>query len=241
MELYRLAICEDDPTEGQYLFRMCNEVLTEWQIPHTLSLFASADMLAKALEQDSKAFDLLLLDIQMEGKSGMTLAKELYYRQIPVRFLFITGYVEYALEGYEVHPIHYLLKPVELSKLEETLVRDWKEHHGKKSILLRYGSKTLSLSVVDILYMESRNHTLTIFTTKAEHSLPISLSEAENLVPSGVFYRCHNSFLVNIEQVEEISRTACKLQDGTQLPMGRRYYQTFQKAFIHFINQNSRP
>lgn len=66
----------------------------------------------------------MLLDIQMEGKSGMTLTKELYRRQVPVRFLFITGYVEYALEGYEVHPVHYLLKPVEPSQLEEVLVQD---------------------------------------------------------------------------------------------------------------------
>lgn len=54
----------------------------------------------------------------------MTLTKELYRRQVPVRFLFITGYVEYALEGYEVHPVHYLLKPVEPSQLEEVLVQD---------------------------------------------------------------------------------------------------------------------
>lgn len=77
-------------------------------------------------------------------------------------------------------------------------------------------------------------------TMKAKYSVPISLPEAENLVPSGIFYRCHNSFLVNIGQMEEISRTVCKLQDGIRLPMGRRYYQSFQTAFIHFINQNSR-
>jgi two-component system LytT family response regulator len=87
--------------------------------------------------------------------------------------------------------------------------------------------------VADIRYMESSNHTLTIATTKAEYSFPISLSEAENMVPPGVFYRCHNSYLVNIGKVEEICRTACKLHDGAQLPMGRRYYQSFQTAFIH--------
>lgn len=240
MEPYRLAICEDDPLEGQHLFRVCGELLAARQIPHTLRLFSSADALAKELEQDSGAFDLLLLDIQMEGKSGMTLAKELYRRQVPVRFLFITGYVEYALEGYEVHPIHYLLKPVEPGQLEEVLVQDWKEHHRAKSLLLRYGSKTLSLPVADIRYMESSNHTLTIATTKTEYSFPISLSEAENLVPPGIFYRCHNSYLVNIGQVEEISRIACNLHDGTQLPMGRRYYQSFQTAFVHYINKNGK-
>ncbi|HJB90781.1 MAG TPA: LytTR family DNA-binding domain-containing protein [Candidatus Eisenbergiella merdigallinarum] len=238
MAPYRLAVCEDDPVEGKQLIKTCDTLLSDRQIPHTLCLFENADSLAKALEQNSDAFDLLLLDIQMEGQSGMALAKELYRRQFPGRFLFITGYAEYALEGYEVHPIHYLLKPVEPSQLEDVLLRDWEEHHRVKNLLLRSGGKTLSLPVADIRYMESRNHTLTVRTAKAEYNLPLSLSEAENLAPPGVFYRCHNSFLVNIRQVEEIERTSLRLRDGTQLPMGRRYYQSFQTAFIHFINQN---
>ena len=238
MAPYHLAVCEDNPEEGEHLLKMCDDLLAAREIPHTLRLFENAGALAQALEQNSEAFDLLLLDIQMEGQSGMALAKELYRRQVPVRFLFITGYAEYALEGYEVHPIHYLLKPVEPAQLEDVLLRDWNEHHRVKNLLLRSGGKTLSLPVADIRYMESRNHTLVIYTVKAEYHLPLSLSEAENLAPPGAFYRCHNSFLVNIRQVEEIGRTSLRLRDGTQLPMGRRYYRSFQTAFIHFINQN---
>lgn len=238
MAPYRLAVCEDDPIEGKYLMKTCDTLLSDRQIPHTLRLFENADSLAQALEENSEAFDLLLLDIQMEGQSGMALAKELYRHQFPGRFLFITGYAEYALEGYEVHPVHYLLKPVEPSQLEDVLLRDWQEHHRSKTLVLHSGGKTLSLPIADIRYMESRNHTLVVHTVKAERTFPLSLSAAENLVPSGVFYRCHNSFLVNIHQVEEVERTAIRLRDGVQLPMGRKYYQSFQTAFIHFINQN---
>lgn len=240
MAPYRLAICEDDPAEGKHLLKMCDTLLSNRQISHTLRLFDRAESLAKALEQNSGAFDLLLLDIQMEGQSGMSLAKELYHHQFPGRFLFITGYAEYALEGYEVHPIHYLLKPVESSQLEDVLLRDWEEHHRAKSLLLRSGGKTLSLPIADIRYMESRNHTLTIWTARADYSFPLSLTEAERIAPPGVFYRCHNSFLVNIHQVEEIGRTSLRLRDGTQLPVGRRYYRSFQTAFVRFINQDTR-
>lgn len=238
MAPYRLAVCEDDPIEGKQLMKMCDTLLSKKQIPHTLCLFENADSLAKALEQNGEAFDLLLLDIQMEGQSGMALAKELYRRQFPGRFLFITGYAEYALEGYDVHPIHYLLKPVEPDLLKDVLLRDWEENHRMKNLLLRSGGKTLSLPIADIRYMESRNHTLVIHTAKAEYNFPLSLSEAENITPPGVFYRCHNSFLVNIRQVEEIGRTSLRLRDKETLPMGRRYYRSFQTAFIHFINQN---
>ena len=238
MSLYRLAVCEDDPAEGAHLLKLCDKLLSGHQIPHMLRLFENADLLAKALAQNSDAFDLLLLDIQMEGKSGMALAKELYRRDFPGRFLFITGCTEYALEGYEVHPVHYLLKPVEPALLEEVLLRDWKAHRGSKTLLLRSGSKTLSLPVDDIRYMESRNHTLIVHTDKEDYTVAISLSEAETLVPPGVFHRCHNSFLVHLQWVEEIRRTALRLRDGTELPIGRRYYQSFQTALIHFINQS---
>lgn len=235
---YRLAVCEDDPAEGEHLVRMCETLLSDRQIPFSLRLFDNTDTLLQVLKQDSEAFDILLLDIRMEGQSGMALAKELYRRKIPVRFLFITGYPEYALEGYEVHPVHYLLKPVEPAVLEEVLLRDWETHHRVRNLLLRSGGRTISLPVEEIRYMESRNHTLAVCTVNGEYTFSISLSEAEKLAPPGVFCRCHNSFLVNIRQVEEIGRTSLRLRNGAQLPVGRRYYRSFQTAFIHFINQN---
>lgn len=70
MAPYRLAICEDDPVEGEHLMRMCDTLLSDREIPHTLSLFDRADALARELERDIELFDLLLLDIQMEGQSG---------------------------------------------------------------------------------------------------------------------------------------------------------------------------
>lgn len=238
MQPYRLAICEDDPVEGQHLLSLCDNIFSANQIEYTAQHFLNTETLSQVLEQNSKAFDLLLLDIQMKGQSGMDLAKELYRRHVPVRFLFITGCSEYALKGYEVHPIHYLLKPVEPETLEEVLLRDWEENCRAKNLLFRSGGKTLTLPVADICYMESRNHTLAVCTTESEYTFPLSLSEAESLAPPGAFYRCHNSFLVNIRQVEEIRRTSLRLRDGSELPVGRRYYRAFQTAFIHFINQN---
>lgn len=238
METYRLAICEDDPQEGEQLQALCDEILTQRRIEHTLRRFSSADALARAIEQDSAAFDLLLLDIQMEGKSGMELARELYRNRAPVRFLFITGNPGYALEGYAVHPIHYLLKPVDRDALAEVLAQDWQAHRRTDALLLRYGGKTLRLPVAEIWYIESSNHTVTIRTRQTAYQVPLSLSEVERLAPAGVFCRSHNSYLINLGQVEEIGRMSLRLRDGTELPVGRRYYRGLQTAFVHYLNGN---
>lgn len=239
MQPYRLAICEDDPLEAGSLRALCEEILTQRQVPHRVRLFSSAEALAQALEQNGAAFDLLLLDIEMPGKSGMDLARELYHRQTPVRLLFITGNPAYALEGYEVHPVHYLLKPVDRDTLAEVLLRDWQTHRQPAALVLHYARKTLTLPADDILYMESHNHTVTIHTVRGDYPVPVPLADVERLAPPDRFSRCHNSYLVHLGQVAQIGRTGLLLRSGARLPVGRRYYDSFQAAFVRYINQNN--
>ena len=111
MNWYRLAICEDDPGERRVLEGLCQEILAGRKIPAQITVFPHTGLLAEALGKDSQAFDRLLLDIQMEEKTGMELAKDLRAQGNQVRILFVTGAPQYALEGYQVGPIHYLLSP----------------------------------------------------------------------------------------------------------------------------------
>ncbi len=76
-----------------------------------------------------------------------------------------------------------------------------------------------------------------VHLTDGEKSFPLSLAEVERQLPAGQFCRCHNSYLVNLEQVEEIQRTELLLRDGTSLPVGRTYYKSFQSAFIRYMNR----
>lgn len=237
MAAYHLAICEDDPAERVHLQTLCGELLSARQIDHTLTLFASAEALAEALERDADGFDLLLLDIQMAGMSGMELAKTLFARHVPVRFLFITGCADYALEGHSVHPVHYLLKPVEPEALDEALYRDWQAHHQARAIMFRLGGKTVSLPVEDISYMESLNRMVIVHLPGEEHTFPITLTDAERMAPPGLFARCHNSFLINLDQVKQVGRTEVLLRDGIRLPVGRRFYRSFQSALVRRVNR----
>ena len=80
---------------------------------------------------------------------------------------------------------------------------------------------------------------VTVCMEGEEHTAPLSLSKGESMLPARLFFRCHNSFLVNLSHVGEIERTTLRLRDGTRLPIGRRYYQAFQSAFIHYLNQTT--
>ena len=237
MEPYRLALCEDDPRGWDNLTNLCRAFLDAQGIPGTLEVFPNTVELEEALEEAPGRYDLLLLDIQMEGRTGMEFAKELRARGDQVRILFLTGAAEYALEGYEVGSIHFLLKPVDPKALEQVLLSDWKRHHQTKTVLFRNGNRQFPLGVEEILYMESLNRSLVVHTEDRAYSFPMTLAQGELLVPPGSFARCHNSFLVNLSKVEELSRTTVWLRGGAELPMGRKLAHDFQVALVRAINR----
>ena len=159
-----------------------------------MASYPSTEALDSSLQEGRGPFDLLLLDIQMAGINGMEFAKTLRDRGDEVRILFITGAAEYALEGYQVNPIHYLLKPVNQRDLERVLVGDWERNHRSKTLLFRQGTKWVALAVEDILYIESLNRNVVVHTDKAQHTFSMTLTEVEAMVPGGGFAKCHNSF-----------------------------------------------
>lgn len=190
MRVYRLAVCEDDDQIREELCSLCRAILTEDGIDHEIVAFRSAQELEKVLTAESSPFDLLLLDIQMEGMTGMELAKSLRQRGDRVSIIFVTGCGDYLPEGYDVQPIHFLLKPVSREALAGALHTDWNLNHRPKTAVLRIGSKKVSLLLTQIWYMESFNHSIVVHQAQGDRSYLLSLSEIEKQLPPGQFCRC---------------------------------------------------
>lgn len=237
MAVYRLAVCEDDGPTRAWVEALCGEILTEWGAPYTVASFSQAEALLERLREEPEAFDLLLLDIQLEGMTGMELARTLRELGSEVSILFLTGRADCALEGYDVHPVHFLLKPVDRAALAGALRLDWARNHRPRAVVLRAGGRTISLPTAEIRYLESINRSVVVHLTDGEQTFPLTMTQAERLTPADQFARCHNSFLVNLSHVAEAGRTVVRLRNGEQLPMGRRYCQSFQTAFIRHLNQ----
>lgn len=238
MGVFRSAICEDDPALRTQLCGLCEEIFKEWGIQYTISDFSSAEAAAQVLTRDPEAFDLLLLDIQMEGMSGLELARQLYDQGSPAGIIFITSHVDYALEGYQVHPIHFLVKPVSKTELDQAMKLAWNAR-CPRSVLLRQGRRAVSLPVAYIRYLESRNHCVYIHLPGEVRSFALSMADVEQMLPPGMFFRCHKSFLINLSWVSEVGRTELKLRDDTHLAVSRTFYAPFQRALIHYFNRNA--
>lgn len=238
MSVFRVALCEDDAPECKAIADLCDDILRAQSIAHELTTFSSADDLRAVLDRDPDAFDLLLLDIQMEGTTGLELAQALYDRGSHIPLAFITGCADYALAGYSAHPIHFILKPPTREKLEEVLAIALKRFGGQ-AVQFKKSRRTFAFQISDIRYIESQNHSVTVYLSGEAQSFPITMVEAERLLPSSRFFRCHNSFLVNMEWVERVERSELILRGGGSVPVSRRFYPSFQSAFVRYLNNEA--
>lgn len=235
MSAYRAALCEDEAVDRDQLAGLCRDIFAARGVEAEVVPFPSADALRRAPE--AADFDLYLLDIQMnEGATGLELARWLYSQGVRDRIIFVTGAPGYALEGYDVEPLHYLLKPVDRQRLDDALRRAL-ERQEPKTVRFQWDGAAVPLPLREIRYLESWNHGVVVRLEDRERFFAISLTEAERLLPPGMFHRCHKSYLVNLNRVERATHSGVLLTDGERLPMSRSCYAAFQNALVCRLNR----
>ena len=232
--MYRIAICEDDATTREQIASLCGEILARLDTEHAISEFDCAEALEGALEAGA-SFDLLCLDIMLQGKTGVEMAQAFRTRDDQTSILLISSSREFLKEGYSVRPLQYLYKPVDPRELEEVLRTDLRLHRRAARLTLSLGGKTRVLPLSELLYVESQNHNAVACFPDRQEGFRITLSEIERLLPADLFCRCHHSFLVNMSHIRQIRRRALELDQGSQIPVGRNYYETAQAKFIQFL------
>lgn len=234
--VYRVAVCEDEEILRANLCTQCEAVLDRLKVEHRITPYSSAEELEDAFSAGEE-FSLLCLDILMHGKNGMKLAQELRQRDEKTSILFITSSTEFLKDGYSVRPIQYLLKPVQSAELEQAIRTDLRLYHRSDTVTFRISGRTLVLPTEDIFYAESRNHGTVLHTAYGEQFLPLPLGQTEEVLPGECFCRCHNSFLVNLSHIREVSGRTLYLTDGSDLSIGRRYMEEFKNRFVRYLNQ----
>lgn len=235
---YHIAICEDDDLIRESIRHICSETLEEKQIDYEIKLYPNTEQLENYLENKGQVFDLLILDIEMgEGRTGLEYALELRKKHDRTSIIFVTGHDEYLKDGYEVQPIQYLLKPLDPECLKKALLTDWKVNQSPKTAVLCKGRRNIRIPLDQFVYAESDgNHGVRIVFANEEISFPAGLSELKGMLPENQFARCHNSYLVNLKHVREVTRQNIHLDNGTTLPVSRKYYESCLQEFVSYIN-----
>lgn len=174
--MYRIAICEDDATTREQIASLCGEILARLDTEHAISEFDCAEALEGALEAGA-SFDLLCLDIMLQGKTGVEMAQAFRTRDDQTSILLISSSREFLKEGYSVRPLQYLYKPVDPRELEEVLRTDLRLHRRAARLTLSLGGKTRVLPLSELLYVESQNHNAVACFPDRQEGFRITLSE----------------------------------------------------------------
>jgi DNA-binding LytR/AlgR family response regulator len=234
MNKLRVAICDDEPEQSEYLSRLVSAWAGERGQSAALSAFTSAEELLFQIGGDEPGFDILLLDIQMRGMNGMALARQLRAKGSKSQIVFITGFADWLAEGYEVDALRYLMKPVNRGKLFEVLDKA-AERAAKpeRYVLLNIAGGTLRIAAGEIIYAESFSHYVEIHTRDSVLRHKIGISELETLLGEG-FFRCHRSYIAGMKYVTAVSRAALRLENGAELPLSRKLYNAANEVFIAY-------
>ena len=228
--MYKIAICDDSPADTLYLQGLVSNWAKKVSEIVEVQIFHSAEAFWFHYEED-KAFDILLLDIEMAEMDGVTLARKVRSGNREVQIVFITGYNDYIADGYEVEALHYLLKPVKEEKLFEVLERAVvKLTRNERVLTLDTAEGLVRVPLYEIRWIEVQRNYVTIHATE-KYTIKKPLSEVEAELDEG-FMRTGRSFIINLKQIRRIGKTDVILADGSAVPLSRGYYEKLNRAMI---------
>ncbi len=189
---------------------------------------------------ENNEVDLMFVDINMPDLNGMDFVKSLTQK---IQIIFTTAYSEFAIEGFKVDAVDYILKPISFEVFLKSVnkAKTWFEIHQKQSetiqttkdcLFVKSEYKLVRIMLSDIKYIESANEYIQIHLTNSQPvTTLIRLKSMEEQLPKDKFMRVHRSFIVNLDRVNEIERNRIIFDHKTYIPIGDQYKDNFQ-AFI---------
>ncbi|MEW9078724.1 LytR/AlgR family response regulator transcription factor [Terrisporobacter glycolicus] len=228
--MIKIVICEDEKEQHELLEKYIKEIFDGLSILYELRVFNSGEEL---LENYPKDTDILLLDIQMGQINGMDTARKIRKLHDKVEIIFITSLIEYVLEGYEVRAYRYLIKPVKYDDLKNNIINCIKEIDIKnKYILIKEEGNRIKLDINEISYIEVQKEDITIHTLNQIYEIKGTMNNIEKEIDCCRFFRCHKSYLVNLDYIKSIKQYVAILENKEEVPISRyRFKETKDKFF----------
>lgn len=229
--MIEIAVCDDEAVIREQLEQFVKQNVSDCRI----AIYAAGEeMLA-----EDRSFDLVFLDIQMQGLNGMDTARALRTRNEDMILIFVTGLKEYVFEAFDVSAYHYLLKPLEEKKLGEVLecaLREVKKRktQEKKQLLIQTRNRSVNLDQSAILYLESRGKKVEIHIPGETIEVYASISRLEEQLGSS-FYRCHRGYLVNMAYIAEYRTDRIRLSSGDEVYLAKEKYPSFLKTYMRYL------
>ena len=231
--MIRIAIVEDAAFDRQVLRDCLREYGQETGTELQITEFTGGTAF---LEQYQEDLDLIFMDIMMDGLDGLTTARKLRRRDDKVLLVFVTSMLQYAVQGYSVDAMDFIVKPVTYTGLKLCMDRVVRRLNETTPVRLRFTNRegTHSVDAAEICYIESLEHKIVVHTVQGEIQSDMSLAAAEKMVKALPFFRCHVSYLVSLRYVDRVSGNDVWV-NGDRLAISRYRRKDFLEAWSAWL------
>ena len=231
--MIRIAMVEDEAAVREQLQGYIQRYTRQYGTEFAVTEFSDG---VEILDAYRPVYDIVLLDVEMKHLDGMETARRIRELDRDVVLLFITNMAQYAIKGYAVGALDYLLKPVpyfalsqQLQKAEEKLRR-----RARHYLAVPVEGGLRRLDTAQIYYMESEGHRVHFYTEEGEFSAPGALKTFEEKLADLPFARCNSGYLVNMAQVKSVQQGLAQV-GPYELQVSRPKRKSFLAALADYI------
>ena len=235
--MYRIAVVDDDREFSAKLREYLEQYAKENDETFEIEVFYDG---AEILKDYTPRYELILLDIEMPVVNGMEAAQKIREMDESVVLMFITNMAQYAIHGYSVGALDFVMKPISYYPFSMKIKRALKRVQKKEipTILLTTSDGVKRLKVSQIYYVEIQGHMLHYYTEEGEFVMRGTLSSVEKMLPSSLFVKCNHWYLVNLMHVTEVRKNTTVV-GSFELEVSRRNRAGFLKALAEHMGGNA--
>lgn len=236
--MIRIALVEDDRIYREELMQFLQRYERESGEKFRITTFTDGDEIVDGYACD---FDIILMDIVMKYMNGMDAAERIREMDSEVVIIFITNTPQYAMKGYLVDALDYVLKPITYFSFSQRIDRALSrmKKRSKKYLSIPHKGGVKKLDVSQVTYVEVRDHDLIFHTTEADVLSKGTLSDVEQALEQQNFFRCNKCYLVNLEYVEGVQNNDI-LVAGDLVQVSRAKRKALLDALNDYINEVSK-
>lgn len=239
MKPLQIAICDDLEEERVILSRLLRNYACRQGLSLQVHFFVSGEELLQSVRR-ANACQVLFLDIYMPGISGVETARRLRAAGYGASIVFATTSTDHGVDSFEVRASDYLVKPFRQEEVDRAL--DWCLEHMPeplRSLSVYAEGETQEFPLASVLYIEVLGHQSHIHTLRQTVVVRKSLDDLERAVDSPDFFRCHRSFLVNLNHAERIESSDFLMSDGARIPISSANLPRARNIFTDWIYRNA--
>lgn len=232
--MIQIALCDDNRIHLEVNEKLVKE--TAGETPCRIQSFLSAESLLSEMEKNEYSPDIAILDIEMDGVDGITLAKKMNALDPQCRIIFMTSYQDYAQDAYEADHIWYVLKKDAekyFSNAWNKAIRSLKEKESTvPGIIVREKGTNHFVPLDQIIYLSKADRKAEIVCADRSYYDTRRPAQIIPKVMEAYFIRCHQSYWINREKIKALDHEEFVLEDGTRIPISRSFREDARKQFF---------